>query len=163
MMRLELIRSVINMENLNRFLRKSQSVAVNTKDEEGHPFSSYASFYYDGEVVYISVPSIVTHVKNLEVNPKASLLFVEEKASDRTAQERHRTTLECDVSRVDSESLQYKEIMSNFEEGAFGILMGTSTLILYALTPTSGEITFGFDDTYVVTGEKMNEVNLWKG
>ncbi|CAA6807164.1 MAG: Unknown protein, partial [uncultured Sulfurovum sp.] len=34
------------MENLSRFLRKSQSVAINTKGEDGHPFSSYASFYY---------------------------------------------------------------------------------------------------------------------
>lgn len=151
------------MENLSRFLRKSQSVAINTKGEDGHPFSSYASFYYDGEVVYISVPSIVTHVENLQANPKASLLFVEDKSSNRSTHERHRTTLECSVSRVENESSKYKEIMPNFEDGAFGILMGTSELVLYALTPTLGEITFGFgDETYALSGEKMNEVNLWK-
>lgn len=150
------------MGNLSSFLSKSQSVAINTKGEDGHPFSSYASFYYDGEVVYISVPSIVTHIENLKVNPKATLLFVEEKRSNKAMHECHKTTLECNVSRVDSESLKYKEVMPHFEDGALGILMGTSELVLYALTPTSGEITFGFDECYAIGGEKMNEVNLWK-
>lgn len=150
------------MGNLGSFLIKSQSVAINTKDEDGYPFSSYASFYYDGEVVYISLPSIVTHVGNLKVNPKASLLFVEDRTSNRGTKERHRTTLECDVVQVENESSRYKAIMALFGNGAFGILMGDSELLLYALTPTSGEVVFGFDETYALSGEKMNEVNLWK-
>lgn len=150
------------MGNLSSFLSKSESVALNTKGEEGHPFSSYASFYYDGEVVYISMPTIVTHVENLEVNPKASLLFLEERSTARGSQERHRITLECTVSRVERERVKYKEVMAHFEDGALGILMGTSELVLYALTPTSGEITFGFNESYVLGGAKMNEVELWR-
>ncbi|CAA6812161.1 MAG: Unknown protein [uncultured Sulfurovum sp.] len=149
------------MQKLSELLSNSQSVALNTKDENGHPFSSYTSFYYDGEIIYVSLPSIVTHVGNLEYNPQALALFVEDASSNKRVLERCKTTLECEVRRIFSEDSKFNEIMPKFEEGAFGILLGTQELILYALTPSAGEVTFGLGDTYEVGGDKMNEL-VWE-
>ena len=149
------------MKKLNELLNKSQSVALNTKSEDGHPFSSYASFYYDGELIYVSIPSIALHIQNIEYSPKALVLFVEDAVSSKSVLERHKTTLECNAKSIDKNDVRFKEIMPKFENGALGILIGMQELTLYVLTPTSGEVTFGFGETYSVGGEKMNEIEGW--
>lgn len=149
------------MTKLGELLEKSQNVALNTTSEEGHPFSSYASFYYDGELIYVSIPSIALHSENIKHKPKVLALFVEE-ASDKRVLERYKITLECDASQIDKEDGQFNEIMSKFESGALGILIGTQELNLYVLTPISGEITFGFGERYEIGGAKMNELVLKK-
>ncbi|CAA6802011.1 MAG: Heme iron utilization protein [uncultured Sulfurovum sp.] len=147
------------MKKLSELLSQCQSVGLNTEDENNQSFSSYASFYYDGEVVYVSIPSISIHVTNIEEKPKMLALFIEAATPKKSALERFKATLECDVSKVSEEDSIFKEIMPRFEDGALGILIGTQELALYKLTPTSGEVTYGLGETYAVGGEKMNEVN----
>ncbi len=144
------------MMKLSELLSTVQNVALNSQSEEGHPFSSYASFYYDGELVYVSIPAIALHVKNFETKPKVLALFVEDASSNKRVHERSKITLECDVKQINSDDDRFNEIMPKFETGALGILIGTQELRLYALTPTSGEVTFGLGETYVIAGEKIN-------
>lgn len=146
------------MTKLSELLDNCQNVALNTQDEQAHPFSSYASFYYDGEVIYVSIPSIALHVGNIESKARALALFVEASGVNKRMQERYKVTLECDVRYIGEEDERFKEIMPKFEKGALGILIGTEELRLYALTPTSGDVTFGVGETYAMGGEKMNEV-----
>jgi putative heme iron utilization protein len=146
------------MIKLSELLSTVQNVALNSQSEEGHPFSSYASFYYDGEVVYVFIPAIALHVENFATKPKVLVFFVEDASSNKRVHERSKVTLECDVSEINSDDIRFNEIMPKFETGALGILIGTQELRLYALTPTSGEVIFGLGETYSIDTKQM-EIN----
>jgi len=157
-MRLESIKRKIKMQKLSDLLSKTQSVALNTQSEEGQAFSSYASFYYDGVLLYVSLPKVSNHVENIKNNPKILALFVEDTGASKSVLQRHKTTLECDVVLIAKEDEKFDEIMPKFEGGTLDILIGIDGFNLYALTPTAGEVTFGLGTTYSVGGEKMNEI-----
>lgn len=150
------------METLSKLLSEYQSVVLGTQSENGYPFSSYAPFYYDGEVVYVFISNIATHAKNMQSGPKASAFFVDDEAKTENIFARRRISLQCDVEMISRESERFALVMDNFqakfEGGTLGMLMGMQDFNLYALKPIYGEATFGFGEAYNIGGEKMNEL-----
>ncbi|CAA6802020.1 MAG: Heme iron utilization protein [uncultured Sulfurovum sp.] len=150
------------MKKLNELLSGYESAVLGTLSENGYPFSSYAPFYYDGEVVYVFISNIATHAKNMQARPKASAFFVDDEVKTENIFARRRISLQCDVEMISKESERYTFVMdtfqAKFEGGTLGMLMGMKDFNLYALTPMYGEATFGFGEAYNIGGEKMNEL-----
>jgi len=147
---------------LNEIFTPFQSTVLGTQGANGYPFSSYAPFYYDGEVVYIFISDIATHAKNMQATPKASAFFIEDESITSNMFKRKRISLQCDVARIARSEEKFKTIMDNFQEkfedGTLTMLMGMGDFNLYALTPIYGEATFGFGEAYNIGGEKMNQL-----
>jgi len=147
---------------LNEILTPFQSTVLGTQGANGYPFSSYAPFYYDGEVIYIFISDIVTHAKNIQETPKASAFFIEDENITSNIFKRKRISLQCDVVHIARSEEKFKTIMDNFQEkfedGTLTMLMEMSDFNLYALRPIYGEATFGFGEAYNIGGEKMNQL-----
>jgi len=147
---------------LNKLLAPFQSTVLGTEGSNGYPFSSYAPFYYDGEVVYVFISDIATHAKNMQAIPKASAFFIEDESITGNIFKRKRISLQCDVVRIDRNEEKFHNIMENFqarfEDSTLGMLMGMKDFNLYALTPIYGEATFGFGEAYNIGGKKMNQL-----
>jgi len=158
--KMSIIKGITKMKKLNELLEAFQSAVLGTQSENGYPFSSYAPFYYDGEVVYVFVSNIATHAQNMQERPKASTFFVEDEVKSDNIFARRRISLQCDVEMISRENKRYEEVMpkfqAKFEGGTLGMLMGMADFNLYALTPIYGEATFGFGEAYNIGGEKMN-------
>jgi len=156
------IKGIREVKKLNELLTEFQSTVLGTQSENGYPFSSYAPFYYDGEVVYVFVSNIATHAQNMQEQPKASAFFVEDELKSENIFARRRISLQCDVEMISRENKRYEEVLpkfqARFEDGTLGMLMGMTDFNLYALTPIYGEATFGFGEAYNIGGEKMNEL-----
>jgi putative heme iron utilization protein len=156
------IKRKIKMKKLNELLEAFQSAVLGTQSENAYPFSSYAPFYYDGEVVYVFLSNIATHAQNMQERPKASAFFVDDEVKSENIFARRRISLQCDVQMINREDRVFDEIMKNFqakfEGGTLAMLMGMQDFNLYALTPIYGEATFGFGEAYNIGGEKMNEL-----
>ena len=150
------------MKKLNELLEAFQSAILGTQSENGYPFSSYAPFYYDGELVYVFLSNIATHAQNMQERPKASAFFVEDEVKSENIFARRRISLQCDVEMISREDERYSEVMpkfqARFKSDTLGVLMGMLDFNLYALTPIYGEATFGFGEAYNIGGEKMNEL-----
>ena len=150
------------MKFLNEILTPFQSTVLGTQGANGYPFSSYAPFYYDGEVVYIFISDIATHAKNMQATPKASAFFIEDESITSNIFKRKRISLQCDVARIARSEEKFKTIMDNFQEkfedGTLAMLMGMGDFNLYTLTPMYGEATFGFGEAYNIGGEKINQL-----
>ncbi|MCF6244744.1 MAG: pyridoxamine 5'-phosphate oxidase family protein [Sulfurovum sp.] len=150
------------MKYLNELLTPFQTVTLGTLGNNGYPFSSYAPFYYDGEVVYVFISNIATHAQNMQATPKASAFFIEDESITENMFKRKRISLQCDVTRVDRNDVLFSSIMPHFidKQGSstLQMLVGMSDFNLYALTPIYGEATFGFGEAYNVGGEKMNQL-----
>ena len=150
------------MTYLNELLIPFKSTVLGTLSSNGYPFSSYAPFYYDGEVVYVFISNIATHAKNMQTTKKASAFFVEDESITENIFKRKRISLQCDVTKISRESEKFQSIMKNFQakhsDGTLTMLMGMNDFNLYALTPIYGEATFGFGEAYNIGGEKMNQL-----
>ena len=150
------------MKFLNEILTPFQSTVLGTQGANGYPFSSYAPFYYDGEVIYIFISDIATHAKNMQATPKASAFFIEDESITSNIFKRKRISLQCDVARIARSEEKFKTIMDNFQEkfedGTLTMLMEMGDFNLYTLTPIYGEATFGFGEAYNIGGEKMNQL-----
>jgi len=150
------------MKDLSDLLEPFQSTVLGTEGTNGYPFSSYAPFYYDGEVVYVFISDIATHAKNMQTIPKASAFFIEDESMTDNIFKRKRISLQCDVVKIDRSEERFLHIMENFQtrfkDGTLSMLMGMKDFNLYALTPIYGEATFGFGEAYNIGGEKMNQL-----
>ena len=150
------------MKFLNEILTPFQSTVLGTQGANGYPFSSYAPFYYDGEVVYVFISDIATHAKNMQATPKASAFFIEDESITSNIFKRKRISLQCDVERIERSEEKFQTIMDNFQEkfdgGTLTMLMGMGDFNLYALRAIYGEATFGFGEAYNIGGEKMNQL-----
>ena len=150
------------MKMLNELLTPFKSTVLGTLGSNGYPFSSYAPFYYDGEVVYIFISNIATHAKNIQASEKASAFFIEDESITENIFKRKRISLQCDVENISRDSARFTSVMQNFqskfEDGTLTMLMGMNDFNLYALTPIYGEATFGFGEAYNIGGEKMNQL-----
>jgi len=149
------------MKYLDELLTPFQTVTLGTLGNNGYPFSSYAPFYYDGEVVYVFLSDIATHAKNMQAIPKASSFFIEDESMTENMFRRKRISLQCDVSVIERNTPLFDTIMPQFVEkqgSTLTMLIGMNDFNLYALTPIYGEATFGFGEAYNIGGEKMNQL-----
>ena len=140
------------------FIEQFQSTILGTISENNYPFSSYAPFYYDGKQIYIFISDIATHAKNLQRLPRASCLFIKDECKSSNIFARKRISLQCDVSKIERDSDNYREIMQHFiaRHPMVEMLSQMQDFNLYALTPIYGEATFGFGEAYHIGGEQMN-------
>jgi putative heme iron utilization protein len=144
---------------LSEYLEPYQSAILGTLGENGYPFSSYAPFYYDGKDLYIFISNIATHTQNINRNPKASMLFIEDESTAEKIFARKRISLQCDVSLITRDDASFDSIMKPFvqKQGhTLSMLMSMSDFNLYKLSPIYGEATFDFGVAYHVGGDDMN-------
>ena len=149
------------MKYLNELLEPFQTTVLGTEGSNGYPFSSYAPFYYDGEVVYIFISNIATHAQNMQSTLKASAFFIEDESITKNMFKRKRISLQCDVKIIPREDATFNNIMEAFvgkQGSTLQMLMEMGDFNLYALTPIYGEATFGFGEAYNIGGEKMNQL-----
>ena len=149
------------MKYLNELLKPFQTAILGTEGGNGYPFSSYAPFYYDGEIAYIFISNIATHAQNMQTTPKASAFFIEDESITKNMFKRKRISLQCDVKIISREDAAFNDTMEAFvskQGSTLQMLMGMGDFNLYALTPIYGEATFGFGEAYNIGGEKMNQL-----
>jgi heme iron utilization protein len=149
------------MQHLDELLNPFQTTVLGSIANNDYPFSSYAPFYYDGEIVYIFISNIATHAQNIQATPKASAFFIEDESMTENMFKRKRISLQCDVQAISRDDASFDSIMKAFvakQGDTLTILMGMADFNLYALTPIYGEATFGFGEAYNIGGEKMNQL-----
>jgi len=149
------------MTYLKELLAPFQTTVLGTFADNDYPFSSYAPFYYDDEVVYVFLSNIATHARNMQTTPKASCFFIEDESITQNMFRRKRISLQCDVKIISRDDNSFTGIMEIFVEkqgSTLTMLMGMSDFNLYALTPIYGEATFDFGEAYNIGGEKMNQL-----
>ncbi|MEA1880717.1 MAG: pyridoxamine 5'-phosphate oxidase family protein [Campylobacterota bacterium] len=151
------------MKHLHELLEPFKTTVLGTLSHNGYPFSSYAPFYYDGEVVYIFISNIATHAQNIQKTPKVSAFFIEDESMTSNMFRRKRISLQCDASMISREHPTFETLMQAFIEkqgSTLNMLMGMADFNLYALKPIYGEATFGFGEAYTIGGEKMNQLTV---
>jgi putative heme iron utilization protein len=145
-----------------KFTQEFQSIIISTIDDRGFPNGSYAPFVMDeSKNIYIYVSGLSTHTQNLNVNPKVSVLFIEDEAQTPQIFARRRLNYDCIASLIERETDEWKDIVDQFQT-AFGeiieMLRSLADFRIFKLTPHNGRFVIGFGAAYHISGDNLDQL-----
>ncbi|MDN5870984.1 MAG: pyridoxamine 5'-phosphate oxidase family protein [Nitrococcus sp.] len=134
-------------------LRESQrSVILATLGPGGYPEASYAPYVRDEwNSFYIFVSRLACHTRSLEVDRKASLLFIEPEHLARQIFARRRLTYRCDAQPVGRDTPEWRAQLSSMQKRFGAIVESLSQLSdfqLFRLVPFEGRFVRGFGQAF---------------
>ena len=145
-----------------KFTQEFQSIIISTVNEEGMPNGSYTPFIMDeSKNIYIYVSGLSTHTQNLNVNPRASVLFIEDEAQTSQIFARRRLNYDCTATLVKSETDEWRNIVDKFQARfgeIIGMLRGLADFRIFKLTPHSGRFVIGFGQAYHISGDNLDKL-----
>jgi putative heme iron utilization protein len=145
-----------------KFTQEFQSIIISTVNEEGMPNGSYTPFIMDeSKNIYIYVSGLSTHTQNLNANPRASVLLIEDEAQTPQIFARRRLNYDCTATLIERETDRWKDIVDKFEV-RFGeiieMLRGLADFRIFQLTPYSGRFVIGFGQAYHISGDNLDKL-----
>jgi len=140
------------------------SLLLATADENGLPNASYAVYVNDDQgCYYIYISELARHTRNLQINPKASVLFVEDENQCSNLFARRRLTCICRVESIRRDSPVWHEILGMFTEkhGSFiDLLQQLQDFHLFRLIPETALYVKGFAQAYPLGGSPWQDIRL---
>ncbi|MBD1391328.1 pyridoxamine 5'-phosphate oxidase family protein [Neiella sp. HB171785] len=136
--------------------RKSLFLSSITKD--GAPYASYAPFAMGDECFYVLLSEIAVHAVNLQVNPVASVLVIEDEdsANELFARLRVNYQVEAHVLPVDSDEWQFGLDQLTGRHGELvRNLSQLGDFKMFRLEPISGRFVKGFGRAFSFSGKGL--------
>ncbi|MBW8191584.1 pyridoxamine 5'-phosphate oxidase family protein [Neiella marina] len=133
--------------------RKSLFLASTT--EEGTPYASYAPFAIDNECFYVLLSEIAVHAINLQLNPFASVLVVEDEDSADQLFARLRVSYQVQAKLIDNNDNAWQagiDVLANRHGELITNLSQLGDFKLFRLEPQSGRFVKGFGRAFSFTG-----------
>ena len=116
----------------------------------------------DSGEFYIYVSALSQHTANLQLNPQAGLLLIQDERSAANAFARERLSYQCQVTRVARDCQRFNDILQVFER-RFGAIMETLRDLpdfqLLCLTPVSGTYVRGFAQAWRLSGPGLDDLH----
>ena len=145
-----------------KFTQQIQSIIISTVNSEGMPNGSYTPFVMDEfKNIYIYVSGLSTHTQNLNANPNASVLFIEDEAKTPQIFARRRLSYDCSATLIERETEEWKKIVDQFQT-RFGeiiqMLRSLADFRIFQLIPHNGRFVIGFGAAYHISGENLDKL-----
>jgi len=131
-------------------LQSFDSVLLSTVCENAEPLASFSPYVRVRGYFYILVSELAEHTRNMQINPKASLMFIESEASAKNVYARKRAVIQVDVEQVsdDAQKKPIIELMREKHGQTVTLLAGLDDFKLFKLVPTKGRYVVGFGKAY---------------
>jgi len=140
------------------FINGRQSLQLASLNEAGEPFASYAPFAIGDECLYLLLSEIALHAVNLQANPIASVLIIEDEDTARELFARVRVNYTMAVQQLEYGSSEWQVGMSRLTErlGERPRNLGEHTdFKMFKLVPTRGRYVKGFGKAYTLAGQSL--------
>ncbi|MBV6627206.1 MAG: pyridoxamine 5'-phosphate oxidase family protein [Rivularia sp. (in: Bacteria)] len=139
-----------------------RTVVLGTVSAENTPNVSYAPFIIDkAKNIYIFISKISIHADNLQANPKASLMLIEDENKSKQIFARRRLTYSCKATTVERNSTEWDYIANNFEK-RFGnivyIFRNLPDIKIIKFTPYEGLFIMDFGSTYKIRSDDLERL-----
>ncbi len=144
------------------FPQAFESVIIGTINSAGIPNASYTPFVMDdARNIYIYVSGLAIHTQNIHINPRVSVLFIEDESKSEQIFARRRLSFDCTATLIERETETWNQIVGQFKE-RFGELIevfrGLPDFRIFRLTPSAGRFVIGFGTAYEISGEQLDKL-----
>ncbi|WP_321277514.1 HugZ family protein [Thiomicrorhabdus indica] len=140
-------------KQMQQLIDQQASVHIATVNSSGQPEASYAPFIAREKSVYLYLSKLAVHSRNLQQNPKLSLLFIEPEGESVDVFARKRVTWKCELEAIQRESELWQEIMDQFEMEhgkTVQLIRQLSDFTLYCCRPVKANVVLGFAKAYTL-------------
>ena len=141
------------------FRRECDAVMLSTTSPDGMPDASYAPCFHDDEGrCHVLVSQLARHTENLISQPMASLMWIEDKKSNRNPFARRRLVLQCRAIIIERDSKEWTRALKHMEEhlgNTVPLLAGLPDFLLFRFEAVGGNYIRGFAQAYPVTGNDL--------
>ncbi len=145
-------------EEIMAFINSRRSLQLASIDAEGVPFASYAPFAVGNECLYVLLSEIALHAINLQANPAASVLIIEDEDSAGELFARVRVNYTVRAERIEYGSQDWHTAMATLTDrhGERPKKLGEHTdFKMFRLVPERGRYVKGFGKAYTLAGESL--------
>lgn len=147
---------------VEQFINSRKSLQLSTITQEGNPYASYAPFALGDDCLYVLISEIAVHATNLQHNPKASVLIIQDEDSADELFARIRVNYSVDAENIEVDSEKWHEglkILSDRHGERINNLSQLSDFKLFKLNPTGGRFVKGFGRAYTLaSGTLASEI-----
>ncbi len=153
----EILTGRINNEVLT-FIESRKSLMLSSIQPDGTPYASYAPFAIGDECFYVLLSEIALHAVNLQHNPQASVLIIqdEDTADELFARVRVNYSVKAELVDLESEAW-YKgiDILEARHGERIRNLSELSDFRLFCLKPQGGRYVKGFGRAFTLAGDTL--------
>lgn len=142
-------------DEMMTMILNNKSLHLASIDGEGHPYASYAPFATDEESFYVLLSEIAVHGINLQHNPRASILIIEDEKSAPELFARVRINYSVKARPIEYDSDEWKKgiaTLATRHGERIGSLSQLNDFRLFRLSPVSGRYVKGFGKAYSFSG-----------
>jgi len=142
-------------DEIRSFIHSRRSLQLATLAEDGTPFASYAPFAADEVSLYVLLSDIALHGLNLQREPRASVLIIEDEDSAGELFARLRVSYQVHAEELEVGSADWHSGVGLLEERHGERPRKLSELAdfrLFRLHPTRGRYVKGFGKAYRLAG-----------
>ena len=142
-------------EEVVDFINSRKSLQLSTIADDGSPYASYAPFALGDECLYVLISEIAVHAINLQHNPKASILIIQDEDSAEELFARIRVNYSVDAEQLAVDSERWHAgiaVLSQRHGDRIDSLSQLSDFKLFMLKPTGGRFVKGFGRAYSLAG-----------
>ncbi len=136
-------------------VQSRKSLFLSSLDPDGNPYASYAPYALGEECLYVLLSEIALHAVNLQRNPRASVLIIEDEDGAGELFARVRVNYSVNAHQVSMGSAEWQEGLSRLSDRLgerIELLSQLSDFKLFRLEPLAGRYVKGFARAYTLVG-----------
>ena len=151
---------------IRELLNDRLSLHLSSLTSEGEAYASYAPYALDKDCLYVLISELAIHALNLQQNPRASVLIIEDEATSHDVFARRRVNYSVQAELIRRETAEWKSSI-NLLRSRHGELVDTLCQLgdfkLFCLIPLRGRYIKGFGKAFAfegatLTGESMHHL-----
>jgi putative heme iron utilization protein len=145
-----------------QLLSDSGSLMLSTASAAGHPDVGSVPFILNTDNDFIILISqLAQHTSNLQENPVAAVMLVEDEADADNLFARKRLQLSCEAAKVsENDRERMLGLMIERHGKIVNLLSSLPDFTLMRLHPVSGQFVMGFGQAYRLSGPSLKELEL---
>jgi putative heme iron utilization protein len=135
-----------------------KSLMLSSLDNDGFPYASYAPYASGDDCLYILISELAVHAKNLQQEPKASVLIIEDEDSAEELFARLRIVYKVLAEKINIDTDEWHTGLANLTARhgeRIPFLSSMSDFKLFKLRPVSGRYIKGFGKAYQISGGSL--------
>lgn len=153
----EILNTRIN-EEVSDFIASRKSLMLSSIQPDGTPYASYAPFAIGDDCLYVLLSEIALHAVNLQQNPAASVLIIEDEdsAGELFARKRVNYSMQAELIELESEAwYQGIDILEARHGERIRNLSQLADFRLFRLAPKGGRFVKGFGRAFTLAGDSL--------
>jgi hypothetical protein len=140
------------------FIGSRKSLQLASIQQDGSPYASYAPFAIGDECLFVLLSEIAVHALNLQHNPVASVLIIEDEDSAGELFARKRVNYSMKAQLIEHGADGWQAAINTLADRhgeRINNLSELSDFRLFRLNPQGGRFVKGFGRAYALAGETL--------